>query len=218
MRNNGLQDETAMREDDDLTPVKTSGLRRTPGLIIVATLQILGGVWGILMVAAVCPLFYAPLQVQRSVFAVDVVVPVPLLYLFNLGLWALFMSIFAANILAGILLLKRRRAGAWLTCILEVLQVPWINLPAFSYRLFVALALPVGLLFPKFLCRVGFKLGSGTQLWLRQSAGPVSVSVNLFALGLVFVALHWARSRSDTDRETDRSEPQDRSVEPGLEV
>lgn len=101
---------------------------------------------------------------------------------------ALGAIIFAAAIVAGVLLLENRRAGVHLSRLVQLLQLPVIATPWFSYGLQVGAGAPLAIVLRKPLA-LDVNLHVAEWHWLLALAEPHAwhLGVNLLALAALLI-------------------------------
>ena len=146
-------------------------------LRIIAAIEILGGVWGLLI------MFYRMFQVLDNLKFVIFL----LLYLIP----------FALSVLAGILLLKDKTAGLNLSLVVQLLQIPYFTLSGLYYSFMSGLLLGVRISFLEGMKNYNFNflLGGYCQIQTGLPADITVFGINIFAL-LVFVFLFFYRLKS----------------------
>ncbi len=147
-------------------------------LRFIAVIEILGGVWGLLI------------MLYRMTHVLD-----------NLKfvLFLLFYLIpFALSILAGILLLKNKMAGLNLSLVVQLLQIPYFTLSGLYYSFMSGLLLGVRISFLEGMTNYNFNLLLGGYCQI-QTGLPVEITlfgINIFAL-LVFVFLFFYKLKRE---------------------
>lgn len=147
-------------------------------LRFIAVIEILGGVWGLLI------------MLYRMTHVLD-----------NLKfvLFLLFYLIpFALSILAGILLLKNKMAGLNLSLVVQLLQIPYFTLSGLYYSFMSGLLLGIRISFLEGMTNYNFNLLLGGYCQI-QTGLPVEITlfgINIFAL-LVFVFLFFYKLKRE---------------------
>jgi len=144
------------------------------GIRIIAALQIVGAVAGLLGYAAGLVSARGPLSLNAVLGAV----------------------IFALSVLAGVLLWQARRWGYLLSFIIQTLQVPCLALNAFSYRFVVGIALCIGLraehIFSGYYFGGIFNVSRGRDEVYTSSLNIIAVGTSLYLAAKLLAS--WRKS------------------------
>jgi hypothetical protein len=117
------------------------------------------------------------------------------------AIWALFVLLYAATVVAGVLLLLRRPAGRVGSAIIQALQVPSLSVLGVTYTFVVGAGLLAELRWPgpdTYLSWIG---GSRFALFVGGKGAPATFGVNALALVLLVMVIPWQDSSARVDRE-----------------
>ena len=145
-------------------------------LKLIAAVEILGGVWGLII------MFYRMSHVLDNLKFV---------------IFLLFYLLpFALSVLAGILLLKNKVAGLNLSLVVQLLQIPYFTLSGLYYSFISGLLLGVRISFLEGMKNYNFNflLGGYCQIQTGLPAEITAFGINVFAL-LVFIYLFFYKMK-----------------------
>jgi hypothetical protein len=160
------------------TPAEERAVRRNTKIAVkvVAVVQILGGLyalgtWG-----------YGLLANPEGAKAIGSALTPALV-----ALMTFLAIVFAASVLAGILLLMDREAGIRLSIVLLGLQIVSFNVAEYLYQVVVGAA--VYAYVRAWHVSVGIMLTSQGHIYLGNAEGPSYVAINVLAAGMISVLL-----------------------------
>jgi hypothetical protein len=110
--------------------------------------------------------------------------------------WALLAILYAASVVAGLLLLLRRRYGRIGSALIQALQIPSLSALGISYTFVVGAAVLVELRWPGPETYLSWIAGSRFALFVGGKDVPAAFGVNALALALLLLTIPWPTSEA----------------------
>jgi hypothetical protein len=108
--------------------------------------------------------------------------PSPGAVVINTAVWGGFLLLFGLSTAAGVLLITRESLGRALSCIVQGLQLPIVNIGGVSYWFIVGCSARVELKWPGPETYLTWSNGSEAGIFMRAHATPAILGFNALAL------------------------------------